>query len=251
VSEVFEMKVGKRVSKLQQITQQSAVSSGHLFDRVADQMEIDVGGDDYKPGDRLPGERTLALRFQVSRAVIRESIRILCERGLLEARPKSGVYVKGRDDKGTTVQIGRLLKRQDHAFDELGEVRLTLEVDIAGMAAERATPEDILVLEQTILNMEAHPKDATIFTQNDLLFHIALAKATHNRLYLSLMEPIQDLLMDYRLHSYNHDPDSTIQAAFHHHRLILKTVKAHDADAARMAMREHLSEAQKILASKT
>ncbi len=236
------------MNKILEPTGSTLTQGGHLFDRLADQMEAEVGSDAYKAGDRLPSERTLALRFKVSRAVIRESIRILCERGLLEAKPKSGVYVKGRDDKGTTVQIGRLLKRQDHAFDELGEVRFTLEVDIAGMAAERATPEDIAALEKTIANMEANPKDAVAFTQNDLLFHITLARATHNRLYLALMEPIQDLLMDYRLHSYRHQPDSTIHAALHHHRLILNTVKAHDAEGARQAMREHLSEAQNILA---
>ena len=89
------MKAGKRVSKQKKTVGQAAASSGHLFDRVADQMEAKAASEAYKPGDRLPSERTLALGFQVSRAVIREAIRILCERGLLEARPKSGVYVKG------------------------------------------------------------------------------------------------------------------------------------------------------------
>ena len=242
------MKAGKRVSEQKKSTGQAAVSGGHLFDRVADKMEAKIGGEAYKPGDRLPSERTLALGFQVSRAVIREAIRILCERGLLEARPKSGVYVKGRDDRETSVQIGRLLRRQAHAFDELGEVRFTLEVDIAGMAAERATQEDIAALEEIVSDMDAHSKEAETFAQNDLLFHITLAKATRNRLYLSLMEPIQDLLVSYRLHSYRHRRELTIQAALHHHHLILNTVKSRDAGAARQAMREHLSEAQNILA---
>jgi len=220
----------------------------HLFDRVADQVVAAVGDDDLKPGDRLPSERAMAQRFQVSRAVIREAIRTLCERGLLEARPKSGVYVKEQDGKGASAQIGMLLKRHIHAFGELGEVRFTLEVDIAGLAAERATPEEIATLEETIVNMETHSDDGEIFTENDFLFHITMAKAAHNLLYLALIEPIQDLLMSYRVHSYHHQRELTIAAALHHHRRILDTIKARNPEAARQAMREHLSEAQGVLA---
>jgi GntR family transcriptional repressor for pyruvate dehydrogenase complex len=220
----------------------------HLFDRVADQVVAAVGDDDLKPGDRLPSERAMAQRFQVSRAVIREAIRTLCERGLLEARPKSGVYVKELDGKGASAQIRLLLKRHIHAFGELGEVRLTLEVDIAGLAAARATPEEIATLEETIGNMETHSQDADIFTENDFLFHTTLAKAAHNLLYLALIEPIQDLLMSYRIHSYHHQRELTIAAAMHHHRRILETIKARNPEAARQAMREHLFDAQGVLA---
>ena len=236
------------MKKIMEIDSRRSSQGENLFIRVADQMEAAVGSDDLKPGDRLPSERAMAERFRVSRAVIREAIRTLCERGLLVARPKSGVYVKVPDGKGASTQIGLLLKRKAHAFEQLGEVRFTLEVDIAGLAAARATPEDIIELEETIVNMDGHPRDAAIFTGNDLLFHTTLAKAAHNRLYLALMEPIQDLLMSYRLHSYRRKPEPTITAALHHHRRILNTIKARDPEAARQAMREHLVEAQRILA---
>jgi GntR family transcriptional repressor for pyruvate dehydrogenase complex len=222
-------------------------AKGHLFERVADQMEVNIGGDGLKPGYRLPSERAMAAKFKVSRAVIREAIRILCERGLLEARPKSGVYVKELDGKGASAQIGRLLKQQVHAFEELGEVRFTLEVDIAGLAATRATFEEIETLEKIVARMEERAQDSALFSENDLLFHTTLARATHNRLFLVLMEPIQDLLMSYRVHSYRRHREPTIAAALHHHRRILETIKSRDPEAARQAMREHLLEAQSIM----
>jgi len=220
-----------------------------LHEQVADRIQGLIVDESLHPGDRLPGERDLAERVGVSRTVIREAIHVLRVRGLVEVRPGSGTYIRELSPNDAAAPIGLLLKLRQVSdrYDDLHEIRRTLEVDIAGLAAERATEKDIAALEEAIKGMAAHPEHADQFTRCDLAFHEALAAATHNDLYTVLLTPITDLLLEFRLTAYTHDPQGSIEGALTYHRRILSQIKNRDPQGARQAMRDHLRQASSLM----
>jgi GntR family transcriptional repressor for pyruvate dehydrogenase complex len=220
-----------------------------LHEQVADRIQGLVIDESLRPGDRLPGERDLAERVGVSRTVVREAIHLLRVRGLVEVRPGSGTYIRELSLNDAAAPIGLLLKLRQVSdrYADLHEIRGTLEVDIASLAAERATDEDIAALEAAIEGMAAHPKDADQFTRYDLAFHEALAAATQNDLYSVLLTPITDLLLEFRLAAYGHDAQGSIEGALTYHGQILNRIKARDPKGARQAMRDHLRQARSLM----
>jgi GntR family transcriptional repressor for pyruvate dehydrogenase complex len=220
-----------------------------LHEQVAKQIQGLIIDESLHPGDKLPSERNFAERLGVSRTVIREAIRVLSAQGLAEARPGSGTYIRelSPNDAAAPIELLLNLRQAPDRYDDLHEVRRTLEVEIAGLAAERATDEDYAALEGAIEEIATHMGDPKHFVQYDLAFHSALAAATHNDLYSVLLAPITGLLLEFRLTAYHYNAQSSIEGALTHHRRILSRVKAHDPEGARQAMRDHLHQARSLM----
>lgn len=220
----------------------SALNRERLYQQIADKILEFVVEKRLKPGDRLPAERELATVMKVSRTVIREAVRVLGARGVLEVRPGAGTFVAAPTTEEASSAIGLLLRRRDErdSVAMLHEVRRTLEVELAGLAAERASEEDVLAMARAIEGMDAAADDAEEFVEHDLAFHSALAGATHNDLFSLLLSPITDLLLEFRLVAYEHDRPGAVRGGLRHHRRILECIRTHNADGARQAMREHL-----------
>lgn len=220
----------------------------NLSSQVADKIEGLIVSKSLLPGERLPSERELGERMDVSRTVIREATRILTVRGLVDVKPGSGTYIQKVDSSIASASIGRYLKSQNHAkaFQDLCEVRFALEIEIAGIAAENATDEDIQSMEEAIEKMAKCTDDPEQFTRNDQHFHSALVVATKNPLFSMLIAPILDLLLDFRMTEYQFDPKESVKGGLIHHRLILERIRYRDKEGARMAMRNHLIQAQDI-----
>jgi GntR family transcriptional repressor for pyruvate dehydrogenase complex len=227
----------------------SPLRRDRLFEQVAHRIQNMIVAEHLRPGDRLPSERDLAESLNVSRSVIREAVRVLAVRGLVEVRSGSGTYIKEPKLSDASAPIGLFLKlgQSPSGIDNLCEVRCTLEVAIAGLAAERATEEDIAAMEAAIDNMTNHAGDAEQFTFHDLSFHMALAAATQNDLYRVLLQPISDLLLDFRITAYGYDAQSTIDNGLIYHRKLLSLIEERDAEGAREAMRKHLDQAESLL----
>lgn len=222
-----------------------------LHQQVADRIQDLIVNESLRPGDRLPSERDLAERLGVSRTVIREAIRVLGAQGLVDVRPGSGSYVQepSADDAAASIERLLRLRQAPGRYEALGEVRRTLEIEIAGLAARRATEMDVASLEGALAEMAAHAGDAEQFTRQDLAFHAALVGATHNELYGVLLIPITDLLLDFRLAAYRYDARSAIEDGLAFHREILDHVRARDSEGARRAMRQHLGQAERLIAA--
>jgi DNA-binding FadR family transcriptional regulator len=219
-----------------------------LYEQVADRIRNLIIDEELRPNERLPGERNLAEQLGVSRIVIREAIKFLNAQGLVEIKSGSGTYIKKISSEHIIDTIGLYLKfrRSDNSFRNLLEVRHSLEVDIAALAAERATEEDLMAMETAINQMEAHIADPEQFAKHDLDFHSALATATGNEIYRLLLVPITDLLLDFRIAAYLYDTEEAIQGGLVHHRKVLEQVKAGNAEGARQAMNDHLQQAQNL-----
>lgn len=219
-----------------------------LYELVADQIRDLIASGAIQVGERLPAERELAKNLGVSRIVIREAVKILRSEGIIDIRPGSGTYVlEPNANYASSALMGFLrMRRGNDSFLKLLEVRKTLEIDIAGCAASKATPADCDRLEELIQWMERHRNDAAKYAESDHAFHIRLATSTHNELYELLLKPIAGLLYDFRVLLHSRDPVRTVDAGVEQHREILRAVRERHVTRAKRAMRDHLCESRSI-----
>jgi GntR family transcriptional repressor for pyruvate dehydrogenase complex len=207
-----------------------------------------------REGEMLPREVDLAARFEVSRGVTRECIRALEERGLISVRHGRGATVTPRErwDIFDLDVISALLEGSA-AVEVLGdylECRRILEIECAGLAAERAGEEDQDRLKRCFGRMEAAVRSRgagaeAAFHDADLAFHQALVDATGNLALGTLTRRIHDALLAARYPLAR--PTYRRRRALPEHEAILDAVVAGDADGARTAMAEHLATVERYL----
>ncbi|MEL6269116.1 MAG: FadR/GntR family transcriptional regulator [Chloroflexota bacterium] len=218
---------------------QTPLPSIRLYEQMAQRIREQIINGDLKAGDQLPNERTLAQMFGVSRTVVREAIKTLKQEGLVEVRAGLGTFIVDDTGKAFKQSFGLLLSVwQGNHRDDLIVIREILEPEIAALAAQHATPEQIEELEQAIASMDEHLENIPEFAHMDHAFHLTLAKATHNAILPHLITPIVDMLQDLRERIARRDGARERGQA--HHRHILKAVKEKDPERAREAMRAHL-----------
>lgn len=207
-----------------------------LFESVAEKLESLILSGELKPGEKLPSEHELARQFGVSRNVVREGLRSLIEQGLVTVRPGDGVYVQAPDQSVVVEAFLRYmqLNRAENWVDELYEVRRLLEPEIAALAAQRATPEDISALEDALERMRIHQDDPQEWAQADWDFHSALARASHNSLLLILLKPLHRQLLRVFAEGWYHSKPFESRLRFHAE--IIDPVRARDPQAAREAV---------------
>jgi GntR family transcriptional repressor for pyruvate dehydrogenase complex len=188
----------KPKAKMEQDIQYTRVKQGRIYEAVVDQLQNLIVSEKLQPGDKLLPERELAQRFGVSRTAVRDAIRVLSERGLVDVRPGAGTFVV-REISDTVVEsMGLLFQIEKSSHEALHEVREILEVEMAGIAAERATESDMEMIEKAFEEMQSNVNDPARFIEADLAFHLAIAEATHNKMFLILLNPIIDLLQNSR-----------------------------------------------------
>ena len=215
-----------------------------LADRVTAELEGMIAGNQLRPGDSLPSVQELADQFGVSRTVVREAIRSLVARNLLEVRHGSGTTVRRPTAQNVAESIAFLLRTgaADFDFMKIVEVRLHLEVEIAGLAAERHTDADIVALEASVQEMAALNNDRDRLAQNDVAFHTTLAHATHNELYVVLIDSLGEIMLTMRQMAFDLPGKQAEVVAYH--AAVLEQVRAGNAEGARQAMRAHLGESE-------
>ena len=210
---------------------------GSLSERVAHQIEQLIVGDNLRPGDRLPSERELTGRYGVSRTVVRDAIAALEQRGLVKARPGSGIFVCDRSSAAVADVLGLMLRRHSISLPELMETRKLLEVYNAAMAARRGAPAPLAAAGEAIERMRA-ARGPVEFVEADVAFHEMLGQAAGNRVLAAFLSSLRPLLFDGML--IGTVLEGAREAAIREHAAILDAVRAHDADAARRLMHDHL-----------
>jgi DNA-binding FadR family transcriptional regulator len=135
------------------------------------------------------------------------------------------------------------VKGSEMDYGKVDEVRRVLEVAAAGLAAERATPEDIERINETIEQMDTSHDDIESTVQFDIAFHRALATSTHTELFLVLHDSMGEMLLEVRRRNLSRGPERR-RLVVEMHRRIRDAVAAHDAGAARLAMIDHLGAVQ-------
>jgi GntR family transcriptional repressor for pyruvate dehydrogenase complex len=208
-----------------------------LSDKVAEMMLETILSNRLQVGDRLPSERELGEQFGVSRTVVREAVRALVAKGVIEVRSGSGLRVAEVDAAQVSESMSLYVRGSRVDFEQVHEVRALLEVQIAGLAAVRATEEEISNLREVNERMKSTAGDFEAAARADLEFHRLIASATRNELYLLLMDSIGTSLIDIRRANLGSGsaPDTLAQ-----HQAILDAIDARDPERARAAMSDHL-----------
>jgi GntR family transcriptional regulator, transcriptional repressor for pyruvate dehydrogenase complex len=199
-----------------------------------------------QPGDRLPPERQLAASMGVGRSAIREALAALELLGVVDVRPGSGTYLRGRASEllPQTLSWGMLIGAPKTR--ELIDVRHALEVQAARLAAATSNPDDIAGLEAQLAKMESHVDgDYGAFVAADMHFHQKIAGAADNALLADLLQSVRSLIRVWIERGLNDSDQAHLACA--EHRAVLEALRGHDADAAASAMSTHMDTARRRL----
>jgi GntR family transcriptional repressor for pyruvate dehydrogenase complex len=226
-----------------------AERSGTTTEEVIFQLREMIHRGDLRPGDRLPPERDLARLLGVSRPTLRDGIGSLAAVGVLQSRRGAGTFVVKTEGSPALDSNPLRLMASLHGFTtaETFEARKSLEMAIAGLAAERATSDQLAQMSEEIAEMFASLDDPAQYLVHDMRFHQTVAAASGNRILTSLMNMLATILFEVRSKTVKRARDLKESAEMH--RNIYRAIRRRDVEAASAAMGDHLMLAKKAQAS--
>lgn len=218
-----------------------------LSDRVTTAMLDHIAQAALKPGDRLPSERELGQQFNVSRTVVREAMRSLAAKGVLDIRSGSPAIVAKVDAKraGEALRLyvqGLNVGMDGVTYEQINDVRSMIESKVAELAAATATDSDIAQLEAIHRNFCGELRNPEAASMLDVAFHRTIAVSVHNPLFVLMLDSIEPVLIEIRRRTLGvaGRPENAVVA----HGLILDRIQQHDQEGAAAAMNAHLEEAR-------
>ena len=224
-----------------------SVHRGRLYEQVLKQIQAMIAAGQLKPGDKLPPERELARRFEVSRSSVQHAIRALQLSGVVRSRQGGGTTICELPAQSLLDPLSSALARSEQVVAELLEVRKMLEPPVAASAALRASADEIARLEQLLQRQEEKIARGELIIQEDSDFHYAIAMASRN----SVVRKIVDLLMEQLRESRARGMQvpGRAEKSFAGHRRILSAIRRRDPHAANVAMLRHIREIEVVIAT--
>ncbi|MBP1759288.1 MAG: transcriptional regulator [Firmicutes bacterium] len=195
-----------------------------------------------RPGDRLMGEREMAVELGVSRTTLREALRTMEFLGWVEIKPGDGTFIRDAQLNEVISPLALALSAETTRIEELWETRIALEVECAGLAALRASGEDLQRISQGLREMKSSLKNLDAYVKADMRFHYLIAQASQNsmlnRLLQTFVVHILELIKKAGQLRFSHDIGglNTIQE----HIYIYDAIASQDPEQARILMRKHL-----------
>jgi len=218
-----------------------------LADMVIDALRKRIFGGEVGPGDKLPTESQLSTHFGVSRTVVREAIAALAADGMVQPRQGAGVFVMAQASSAFSSIAGERSNKISVALNVL-EVRMGIEIESAGLAAERRSTSQEAAIHEAWSEFGRLLDTGGLTGKTDFAFHRAIAEATNNPFYVEVLEALGSRTIPCDVASpWGTDSVLTYeyQIGLHQeHRRILAAISSGDPDAARDAMRDHLSRSQ-------
>ena len=218
-------------------TDSSAGRPRRSYQKLTERLRQFMEEGHFRDGDKLPPERALAESFGVSRSSVREAIRALAEKGLLESRQGDGTYVRVPDIEPLKEAILEAVDSEGLMFDEVTEYRRIVEPGIAEMAAQNATPEDIERLRRLCERVETKIHEGDRYIEDDIAFHTCIAESSKNLVVGQLIPVIDTAVMMFVNVTHKKLIDETIMT----HRMITEAIANHDPIGAKAAMVMHLN----------
>ena len=201
-----------------------------------------------RPGDRLPAERDLAAHVGVSRPTVRAGLRALAAIGVVQSRHGSGTYIPDGPPSLGTDALSFLAALHGFTREEMYEARRILEVEAAGLAAERATSEHLATLSEEVAGLFANRDNPHLFLVHDINFHRSVAEAAKNPIVGALVGMVSALYYERRRETAERASDRDLRDAAEAHRRIYQSIRARDPEGARRAMNDHLVQASRYQA---
>jgi DNA-binding FadR family transcriptional regulator len=224
-----------------------------ISEQVADAIRVYMQEQHLHPGDRLGREEDLARQFGVSRPTLREALRLLSSSHLVRASkgPGGGIFVAATPEEGigrtVSASVASMLEAQSITIDELLETRMLFEVPLVGLAAQRATDEDVARLHALLTDADGRPDDPALVASVDERLHRQISQIAGNRLAAAfnawvvevLQPPLRELVA----------PAVVESVIVEQHRDIVRAIERGDPAAAERAMREHLVYVRDLVAA--
>ena len=216
-------------------------------DVLADQLRTRIRSGELREGQALPAERALVQQTGLSRVSVREALRLLEAEGLIETRPgrNGGSHVRRPTAEVLTRHLELFVWGRNAALEDLHDVREALEALAAATAARRRTEADVRELTEKTAALEASVHDPEAYLAANLDWHMALVRASHNKLLMSLMNVLASVIQDATASGAFRSADvraSTVKI----HRGILAAIVNRDADSARRKMAQDVAAARRL-----
>ena len=214
--------------------------------QIAEQIRTSILAGEFKPGDKLPPERELAEMFGVSRPSVREALNVLAASGLVEAHQGGGTVVQSLVETSSGNPLSDLIKHEGERALDVIEVRKGMEAWTAFYAAQRALPEDIVRLQGIVDSMARNLEGLKPSEDLDANFHTVIARATHNIVWLHMMQSIFDAMKEFQQNVWRavYLTDEDHRKLYNHHREIFEAIRDKDPELAREKMLAHLTFAE-------
>jgi len=222
-----------------------------LYESVIEQIMNLIKNNELKPGDKLPPERELAEKFSISRGSLREAFRVLESKGLIKSKPGGGRFIREIKKDAFIDTKNVILNLEKSSILELLEAREIFEVKIVKFAAERATAEEVKVIEEAFsrVSEEGRTEDEDAEDEkkieSDTEFHLAIAGASHNFVFVNIIKLHLDLLRDIR--EKTQQIPGRREERWREHQAILQAIKEGDSKKAGEAMLKHLRNVREVL----
>lgn len=226
------------------------ISKKNVCDQIVEEILASIVDGRLKTGDQLPNEREMAKNYGVSRVPLREALRSLGRMGIIETKHGIGTFVKEVNATFLTNELNTYLYLQENPVIEILQLRRLLEVESARLAAEKATPQDL----ERLYNAESVAKEelyklregqGSSFYVADLNFHLAIAEASHNSLFVQFINSIHGTLHIHQMLSQK-EPQPIDEVATYH-RQIREAIEAKDADKAGTVMLDHINKIEELI----
>ena len=230
-----------RAGVIREVPMYKIVRASRLYEQIVKQIEESIRSGRLKPGDQLPAERELALDFGVSRTAVREAVKTLSEKGLVEAYSGRGTFVTSGKSPSVKLSLESLMKTGDlQDSNYVIEMREILEPECTALAAVRIEEQNLAMMRDAVAVMDRSMKKPDAYIEADLDFHLALAEAAGNPLILSLVDSLVGVLREQRLGIFG--VSGGPERGQIHHKLILEAIEQRSPSKARKAMRAHLEQ---------
>lgn len=212
--------------------------NGNVQNNIISQIRDLINIKNLEPGEKLPSERMLSEKFEVSRSNVREAIQKLEFYGILKSIPQSGTFVANIGVIAMNGMIEDILELQSPNFKSLVETRILLELKTARLAAIRRTDEDLELMEQALNAYKEKVNNGEDAVQEDLLFHLAIAKACGNSTMNTFMLIITPQIIT-NFEKYHVCDENQAQLGIDEHKAIFEAIKAQNPSLAKQKMKEH------------
>lgn len=218
----------------------SAVRVARAYEQLAALLRERITSGDLRVGERLPSESSLAEQAGVSRSTVREALRTLQEAGLIERASPRVMVVASRTDDPVFRELRHALRRRNVTFHHLHEALVTLDPELARLAAMRADASDVKAMRDCIAAQHENMDHFKEWSRLDVEFHLMMAEMSANPALIIAREPITHVLLT-TLHRFMDSTDMTEHATRYHVR-ICDEIEAGDGDTAAAVTRRHVND---------
>ena len=224
------------------------LSSKRIFEQISDQIRELIHSGVFRPGEKLPSERELAIQFHVGRTALREALRVLENEGLIVIRQGSngGSFISKPQIHKSTKSAMELFHLDELSLQHVTEARIPLELAVLEFVIDRITEEDLDHLNKMNISSDEYLKRGATPVSNITNFHVYLAKATKNPVFEMLVGSIVNLVFKILGKVENREEQNvTLERHLSQHRQVLESLRDRDLDKAKAAMKSHIMSTHK------